>query len=296
MTFRPYPTRSGFIFLGATVISAALTIYLATLIPQQESWANIFQLIIGLLVTLASTGLALYWATIAFKLQYHLNRNGLAIQWGLIQQRIPFNAIEKIIPGKNLPTIPNFRGVNIAGLQFGRAQLADYGPIKIQTTAPPADSLLIVTPNQSYLISPHAPDNFIRAWQARQTLGPTQQWSTGVQRSWPFNIPMLTDPLTWWLLGLAALIFLGHFGYLTLKFSDLPAVLPIHFNALGQADRIADKSDLLTLPAAGAIVLIFNTLLGGLFYGRDKMAAYLLWGSAIFLQLCLWVAVLTLTA
>jgi hypothetical protein len=296
MTFQPYPTRSGFIFLGAAIIFAAVTIYLVTRLTQQNDWADIFQLIIGLLVTLVITGLALYWTTIAFRFRYDLNRNGLAIQWGLTQHRIPFDTIEKIIPGKNLPTMLKFRGLNIVGLQFGWGEWADYGRVKIQATAPLVDSLLLVTANQSYLISPRSPDDFIKAWQARQALGPTQHWSAGVQRSWPLNSPLLTDTLTWWLVGLAALAYLSHFGYLSLKFSELPPSLPIHFNALGQADRIADKSVLLTLPAAGVIVLILNTFLGGVFYRSDRMAAYLLWGSAIFMQLCLWIALLTITA
>jgi uncharacterized membrane protein len=95
-------------------------------------------------------------------------------------------------------------------------------------------------------------------------------------------------------LGLATLAYIIHFGYLTLNFADLPASLPIHFNSLGQADRIANKSALFTLPLAGALVFILNGLLGGMVYGRDKVAAYLLWGSALMMQVCLWIALLTI--
>jgi uncharacterized membrane protein len=102
--------------------------------------------------------------------------------------------------------------------------------------------------------------------------------------------------LAWWLLGLAGLICLALFGYLAFIFPDLPASLPVHFNALGRADRIDDKSTLLILPAAGAIVLIVNALLGELFYRQEKVAAYLLWGSATVMQICLWVALYTITA
>ena len=63
-----------------------------------------------------------------------------------------------------------------------------------------------------------------------------------------------------------------------------------------RADRIADKLVLFTLPAAGAIVWLTNAILGSLIYRREKVAAYLLWGSSIAMQLCLWVAVLTITA
>ncbi len=294
MLFQPYPTRSGFIFLSVAVVFGLMAIFLATLWPQQEDLFSIFRLLLSLLLVLAMTGLALYGALIAFKLHYHLNRNGVVIQWGVVQYLIPFESIKTIIPGKNLPA-PKFKGVKLAGLQVGWGELAEYGPVKFHTTATVADSLLVVTAQQAYVISPRQPDSFIKAWQARQTLGPTQDWSAGVRRSWPLNVPLLADPFTWGLWGVAALVCLALFGYLSLRFPNLPRSLPIHFNALGHADRIADKSTLLLLPAAGAMALVFNAILGSLLYRREKVAAYLLWGSAIVIQLCLWMAVVTIT-
>ena len=295
MTFQPYPTRSGFVFLGAAFLFAAGAIFLIRLVAQQSDWTRTFQFIVILLIALSITAVSLYWAMIAFRFHYQLNRNGLAIQWGLAQQRVPFESIKTVISGQQIDGLSWFKGVKVAGFQVGRGEVSGYGPVKIRTTAGLSHSLLVVTSDQSYLISPRQPDDFFKAWQVRQPLGPTQRWSTGTYRSWPLNSPILTDPLTWWLLGTAVLIYLALFGYLSVIFADLPSALPIHFNALGQADRIADKSALLTLPAAGAIVLGLNAVLGSVIYGREKIAAYLLWGSAIIMQLFLWIAVLTIT-
>jgi hypothetical protein len=247
------------------------------------------------LIVLGVTGLACYWTVVAFKLHYYLSRNGLAIQWGLAQLLIPFESITAIVPGKTVSTSPTFRGVNLAGLRFGWGELAGYGPLKFLATAGLAESLLVVTPQQTYVISPHQPDHFLAAWQARQALGPTQQWSVGLRRSWPLNYPLLTDPLMWWFLGLGALACLSLLGYLSMTFAELPRSLPIHFNAFGVADRIADKSALFTLPLAGAAMFIVNAVLGGLIYRWEKVGAYLLWGSTVTMQIFLWVAVLTLT-
>jgi hypothetical protein len=295
MTFQPYPTRSGFIFLGIALIAGSGTIFLLWLVPQQPDWAGSFWLFIGFLVALAGTGLAFYWAMAALKLHYQLTRNGVAIQWGLAQQRIPFNSIQAIIAGRDIPGLTKFRGLKLAGLQVGRAELAEYGSIKIRATAALDQSLLVIASDQSYLISPRQPEAFLQAWQLRQPLGPTQNWSADVVRSWPLNEPVLTDSLTWGLLGVGAVVYLALIVYLSLIYTELPAVLPIHFDALGQADRIAEKSDLLTLPAASGIVLGLNALLGGLIYRWDKVAAYLLWGSATVMQLFLWIALLTIT-
>jgi len=153
-----------------------------------------------------------------------------------------------------------------------------------------ADSLLVATPQQTYVISPRRPEQFLQAWQERQALGSTQAWSATVHRSWPLNSPLLADRLAWWLLGLAALLWLGLAGYLALNFTGLPTLMPTHFNTLGHADRIAGKVTLLILPAAGALVWLVNTLLGELVYLRERIAAYFLWASAIVMQVCLWVA------
>jgi hypothetical protein len=295
MNFQPYPTRSGFVALGTVMIACAVAVLLINWLPQQNTLPNIFRLLVGVLLTLGVIGLALYWAVIAFRLHYYLSRNGLAIQWGLGQQLIPFDSIEEIVPGKNLSTPPTFRGLNMAGLRVGWGELAEYGKLKFHATAALAESLLIVTPHQTYVISPSQPDNFLRAWQARQMLGPTQQWTVSLRRSWPFSYPLLGDGLTWWFFGLSALACFALLGYLCLRFPELPRSLPIHFDAFGVADRIADKSALFALPTVGAAVLVINTLLGGLIYRWERVAAYLLWGSTVAMQICLWFAVLTLT-
>lgn len=296
MYFQPYPTRSGFIFLALAVLTGLLAVLLINLLPRQSDLARLFILSAGTLLAILAMALAFYGAALAFQLRYYLSRNGLVIRWGLAQQRIPLDSIQAIVPGDALPVAPTFVGVNIAGLRLGWGQLADYGRVKFHTTAAWAESLFVVTPQQTYVISPNQPEQFLRAWQARQSLGPTQRWSAGRQWGWPLNYPILTDRLTWWLLGLSFLAGLILLGYLAVVFAGLPRSLPIHFDAFGLPDRIADKSSLLTLPIVGLAALAFNGLLGILVYRWEKVAAYLLWGSALALQLCLWVAAVSLTS
>jgi len=264
MSFRPYATYSGFIALGIAVVSGMAAIWLIASLLQQDDPTELFKLLVTLLVALGLTVAALYWTLIAFRLDYHLNRNGLAIQWGLGQQRIPIKAIEEVVPGKDIIVPATFRGINLGGLRFGWGDVAGYGPLKFQTTASLTQSLLVVTANQSYVISPRQPDAFLKAWHARQELGPTQQWTSQVRREWPFNSPLLADSLTWWLVGIAALLWLALLGYIALSYPDLPPSVPISFNSLGRADRIADKAALFTLPTAGVIVWLVNAFLGSL--------------------------------
>ncbi len=296
MSFRPIPTSSGLFTLALAIIGGGISFVLFKRLLQQQEPAPIFRYLIWVLLALSLTGLIFYWAIVAFRLKYHLNRNGVSIQWGLGQQCIPFKTIKDIMPGQEISPSKPFWGLNLAGLRFGRSHLADYGLLKFRTTAPLQQSLLIITNNESYVISPTQPDAFIKAWQTRRELGPTQEWTTRSQHQWPLTIPLMVDPLVWGLLALAAILGLALFGYIALQYATIPLALPVHFDILGRADRIADKFVLFTLPTAGAIVWLANAILGLLIYRRERVAAYLLWGSSIAMQLCLWVAVLTITA
>lgn len=293
MSFVPYPNRAGLILLGVAAIGAIVVALLLQALLQAQAPAELFIRLLALLIVLALTGAAFYGALVAFNLDYHLNRNGLTIRWGLSRQLIPIHLIETIIPGSELTSTPKFRGVALGGLRWGRA-MAETGPLKFRTTAPLEQSLLVVTPAQTYVISPQQPAAFIRAWQTRQPLGATQQWPHQVHRRWPLNLPLFLDPWTWGLLGLAGLICFALFGYLALQYAALPQSIPIHFDSLGRADRIANKSEVFIFPLAGALVLIFNSLFGSLIYRRERIAAYLLWGTATAMQLYLWLAVLAI--
>jgi hypothetical protein len=296
MSFHPYPTRSGLIFLGVGILLGLAAIWLTSRLLDATEPAIRFTLIIGLLIVLALVVTAFYWTLVVFKLDYHLNRNGLSIQWGLAQQRIPIEAIDDILPGQKLPAEATFKGIAIDGLQLGWGNLAEMGRLKFHTTASLTQSLLVVTPDRNYVISPRQPDSFLKAWRARKELGPTQKWAADTRWQWPLNIPLFNDRLMWSLIGVSALLCLALVGYISISYADLPPSLPVHFNTLGRADRIADKAILFILPTAGGIVWMINLLLGSLIYRYEKFGAYLLWSSSVAMQLCLWIAALTITA
>jgi hypothetical protein len=296
MSFHPYPTHSGFIFLGGGVLFVLLALWLANRSLDAAGLSARFTLIIGLLMAVVLAVIAFYWSVLVFKLDYHLNRNGLTIQWGLARQRIPITAIDDILPGQNSLAKATFRGVSVDGLRLGWGDLVGIGKLNFRSTASAEHSLLVVTPDRNYVISPRRPESFLNAWRARKELGPTQNWAADMRWPWPFNISLFSDRLMWGLVGAAALLCIALAGYISLSYADLPPSLPVHFDALGRADRISDKVTLFILPAAGGIVWLVNLLLGSLFYRYEKFGSYLLWSSSVMMQLCLWIAVLTITA
>ena len=82
------------------------------------------------------------------------------------------------------------------------------------------------------------------------------------------------------------------FGVIALRYPTLPERLPLHFDAQGMVDRVGFKSGLIVVPTIGALSLAANGLLGTILHGRERLAAYLLVGMAVILQVVLWVAAL----
>jgi uncharacterized membrane protein len=92
------------------------------------------------------------------------------------------------------------------------------------------------------------------------------------------------------LLALAGLTMATLFGRLCWRYPSLPGRLALHFDATGQVDRIGQRSELFTLPVIGLIVLAVNLTLGFLLYRRERVGAYLVWGSAAAVHVLLWMA------
>jgi uncharacterized membrane protein len=75
-----------------------------------------------------------------------------------------------------------------------------------------------------------------------------------------------------------------------IRFESLPAIVPMHWDAQGQVDRLAEKAQLFVMPGIGMVVLAVNLLLGVVLHGSERVGARLLaWGAAG-MQLVLWAA------
>ena len=308
MVFRTLSYRSGYIGL---VIVAALTagaFGLGSLIASagQVSLRRpipppVLSLSAVLLLDLVLLALMLYWTFAALRLHYRLDRNGLVIHWGASKLVVPMDRIQTITKGDELEGSQgassgwrSIRGVGWAGLRAGRARLPDDRLARVYTTASLFQSVVVLTADQAYILSPRDPDAFVEAWQVRRPLGPTQNWREEAQRARFLDLPLWRDWLAWTLIGLGLLANLALHSYLTFIFDQLPAILSFHFDLLGQADRIASRAEILRLPQVALLMLILDLVLGFALYRRQRVAAYLIWGGGLVLQLLVWGAVFTI--
>lgn len=288
MMFRPAAHNGGWICLGGGLGFSLLGGWLAGTLPGHPVsgglfWRGFFSLV--------SFGLAIYCFYLAlalFRLAYFVSRNGLQIRWGGLTRRIPLGAISAIAPagGEIASLRKRLLNVELPDWWVGRWQGVEF-----YNTIPAQQSLVAQTQQETVVISPADPQEFLRAWRLRIPLGPTQTWSSEVLR-WPFfGLPFWFDPLAWRLAGGAVLLCLILIGATMTAYPTWPPSVPISFNAFGQTNAVASREQVLWFPVVGAGMLLLNLVLGAVWYQKERLAAYLLWAVASLAQIALWVGI-----
>jgi hypothetical protein len=287
----------GLLFIGLVVALDAWLLHrlLSQSIRSQQIDLLSFLMGVVVLVSVPLLVLLAYQTLSCLTLRYRLNRNGLFVRWGGTQQIIPIRDIQRILSGSQLGgEIVHRQGVRWPGHERGEGLVPGIGRTRFLATRPLADQLLVVTPGLAFGISPAEPEGFRQAFEARRELGPNRLLERKVRRARWLTWPLWTDQTAWALLGLAVVVNLGLFGYLSARFPGLDLQLPLHFNNQGMADRIGAKVELFALPIIGLIILGTNLILGLLLYRRERAGSYLLWGAAAAAQALFWLAIFSI--
>ncbi|MCX8067227.1 MAG: PH domain-containing protein [Anaerolineae bacterium] len=252
----------------------------------------------GLLVLLsvAAMGWIAYRLTGLIRSAYVLDRNALVIVWGETEQVIPTPQIERVLLGEEIQGRVRFRGIRWPGYWVGYGEIEGIGPVLFYATAPLQEQILIQTPGLAYGISPEDRDGFLRTLHNRLQMGPTQlveQTSHGPAFA---RWEIWQDRLALGLLTAGFVVLIALVGFLCAQFPELPPLLPLHFDAQGIPDRLGARGEIFYIPLIGFIVFFANGVLGGALYTRERLAAYLLWGAGVLVQVLFWGAVLGILA
>jgi len=287
MAFRPAAHKGGWICLGLGLGFSLVGGWFVWSSSGRPLSAALFW---GGFCALVSFGLAIYFfyrAFALFCLTYVVDRNGLQICCGGLTRRVPMAAITAFVPAGLVALWPK---------QFWRFKLPNwwigtYHGVGFYNTAPLQRSLAAQTQQGTIVISPAEPQAFLKAWQLRLPLGPTQTWTSAAAR-WPFfDLPFWFDPLAWRLAGGAILLCLILVGATMTAYPTWPPSIPISFNTLGRASVVASREQVLWLPMFGVAVLALNLVLGAIWHQKERLAAYLLWFVALLAQIGVWVAI-----
>ncbi|HEY62984.1 MAG TPA: DUF1648 domain-containing protein [Caldilineae bacterium] len=293
MSFKPIPLPRAFLgFLAAGIL---------LLFAVALSWGSLalpfgglaFILAISAMAALAASLYALYRTLIPLTLRYHVSRDGVIVTWLLSQYVIPIRHIREIVLGADDQgpgawwTWPSRY---VARLEGG-----SYGHVVSLATRPLPEQILLVTSDGVLGLSPADPEEFVSALQERYRLGPARLLTPGLQPPWIVRWPLWRDRLAVGLLFIGAMGVVLLFGWLSFTYAGLPEQVPLHFDAHGIADRIGPRSGLFVLPIISLLAWVVNGVWGGLVYARQRVAAYLLWGGALVVQLLTGMALVNLT-
>jgi uncharacterized membrane protein len=114
----------------------------------------------------------------------------------------------------------------------------------------------------------------------------------------PAQAPALKqDVIGMVLLATTLLLMVALFLWLAATYNNLPDLLPLHFDAQGNPDRIVERREIFDLPTIGLLINLVNIAGGLLLRQRFRMvfAPYLLWAGAMLVQVLIWIAVWNIT-
>ena len=232
----------------------------------------------------------------AFNLEYWLDRNALRVRWAGTCQVIPLHCIRRIIEGVDERAVrPSFLDWPSP---YVRIVEGGQGRRLVRLASVPLDQcLLIETDDGIFAISPADPISFLEELQALNRLGLSR--TLPLVREQPTNYYALAteSPAGRWLLLAGLVGCLALFGYLMIRFPNLPEALVFHYNRQGVPDSIRPKDSLFLLPAVGLLTYLTNTLAGlWMRMQGQPSGAYLFWTGSLLVQALSLLALFSLTA
>jgi hypothetical protein len=294
--FRPASSKGallGFAVAGACLLIAVVLLYKALQMDIELAQIAPFAASTGFVVL---AGLFGYWAWGCQTLRYTVDRNALSIRWGGLEQIVPINSIERLIPASNDEAV-NVEGVNWAGHHFGRAAVEGFGDVLFYSGHRSVEEVLYVyTPAQTYAIS--VPDHhaFAQSVQANQARGPLFEQRQALHRGGVSAQTFWADNFALILAGLLVAAFFVVLGYVLQTYPDLAQTVALRFPSFGGIARLSDKSALLDIPRTAAGIAAINLLLAVVMHSWERMVSYVVLIAGILIQVVLLVAAIVAVA
>lgn len=294
--WRPRRSSGGRIGIGMAVValvcSAGAWLYAVGRPIAIDSFAAVVAGLAGLALALAVA--IITWGY--FSLRYRVKNRGLIISWLWIRETIPLAAIEGLYGGHRLGKRAMVEGLALPGHYVGRAKAEGLGRVTLYgTTNDPSAALIVATAHRGYAITPAEPDRFRSQLIELLEALPEEEIERAPEpkTSMPMllRLSVLRDGVAIGLLAISVLVLLGSFGYVSLKFPELPELMPLHFNYAGEPDLIGPPRDAFRMPLIGLLILVVNGALAAVLHQWRRDAGRVLAAATVFVQLVMLVAV-----
>ncbi len=180
------------------------------------------------------------------------------------------------------------------GFYLNKTKVAALGTIQFFSTHQLEGTLLIRTERQTYAISPRDRQQFITEFNLRKRLGAIEPVQEGIIKGPLLSHPLWHDNLGRGLIALGIILNMFIYFSLLLRYNDIPDILRMHFNKVGQVDRLGDRGELFLLPFIGLVTVIGNSILGAFLQLKEAIPAYLLYAAAVLVQVLVGIALVVI--
>jgi len=289
----PPPKRRGLIIHGVVilVLTALAVAGFITLTRSEVGPVFLVSLLVAL-VTFTPIPFLVYRAYALFQADYHLDRDSLAIKWGLRVEDISLTDIEFIRSSDDLTVPLNLPALPIPGGLLGMRRHPDLGVVEF-LAADAKKLLLVATAKRVFVISPENPAALTQTFARATELGSltptesksvypsfviTQAWASGVARYL-------------WLTTL--FLNLGLFVWTSLVIPTIPRVA-LGPQFAGSELATVPSSQLIIFPVASLLLSVVGWVAGLYFYRweKERVLAFIVWGSGMVMSLFFLIAVL----
>jgi hypothetical protein len=235
-----------------------------------------------------------YRAYALFKADYYIDRDSLAILWGLRVEDIPLTDIEWVRPATDLTNPLSLPRIRLPGAVLGTRRHSDLGAVEFIASSA-KNLILIATSKHVFAISPRDAAALVRTFARATELGsltPTEAKSVYpsfvITQAWESPIARFL-----WMTGF--LLNLGLVGWVGFLIPSLPQV-PFGFDAFGIPNETVPSVRLILLPLLSGLLFITGLLAGLYLYrwDRERPLAFIIWLSSTLSALLFLLAVLFL--
>lgn len=277
----PPAKQLGLILHGLLIIllASASVWSFVTLTNAEVGPAFVSNLLTGILA-FAPVPFLGYRAYALFKADYYIDRDSLAILWGLRVEDIPLTDIEWVRPASDLARPLSLPRLRLPGAVLGTRRHADLGAVEFIASSA-RNLILIATSKHVFAISPRDAASLVRTFARATELGsltPTEAKSVYpsfvITQAWESPFARFL-----WMMGL--LLNLGLVGWVGLLIPSLPQV-SFGFDAFGIPRETVPSVRLILLPLLSALMFL-SGLLAGLYlyrWDRERPLAFIIWLSS----------------
>jgi hypothetical protein len=235
-----------------------------------------------------------YRAYALLRADYYIDRDSLAILWGLRVEDIPLTDIEWVRPATDLTRPLNLPRFRLPGAVLGTRRHLDLGQVEYIASST-HNLILIATSKRVFAISPEKAATLVQTFARATEMGsltPAEPVSVYpsfiITQAWESPVARFL-----WMSGL--FLNLGLVVWVGILIPSLSQI-PFGFDALGVPDEVAASSQLILLPLVSAFMYVLGIIAGLYFYRWDKQRplAFIVWISSTVCAVLFLMAVLFL--